>query len=298
MRRPATIFPSGATAILVCLFALASAGVAQQVERDVAYGRDTSQRLDLRVPEGNGFPTVVFIHGGSLTGDDKDDDNYRDVCSPFPGSGIACASINYRLAPGHPWPAQAQDAATAAAWVRANIGSRGGDTSAIFLFGHSSGALIAAVLGTEERFLEAEGLELSDVAGVIPMGSIMWDVDQEEAIKTYGRERIEEAFLKRGTYRIYRTLDRYIDHWPIHHIREGMPPMLFLIAEGERINPPVLKTDSTFVALARAKGNVAEYRVLPDRKHYTAIRKLGEPGDPTFAIIRDFVRKYSRGGKK
>src|SRR6187401_3064455 len=35
------------------------------VERDLAYGTDPTQRLDLSVPAGKGFPTVIFVHGGS-----------------------------------------------------------------------------------------------------------------------------------------------------------------------------------------------------------------------------------------
>lgn len=90
---------------------------------------------------------------------------------------------------------------------------------------------------------------------------------------------------------MYRGLDAYLDHWPIRHVRTGMPPYLFLIAESEQAQPPVLKTNSTFVERALALGNRAEYRVLPGRTHYSAIRKVSEPGDPVFAMIRDFVRQ-------
>jgi len=153
-------------------------------------------------------------------------------------------------------------------------------------------------VGADEGFLRKAGLKSSDISGVIPMGSIMWDVEQEEAIGKYGRERVEQAFRKDGEDRIFGTLDGYIGHWPIRHVREGLPPMLFLIAEAEREHPPVLRTDSAFVEMARGKGNTAEYRVLPDRTHYTAIRKFSEPGDPTFAIVRDFIMKYSKPAAK
>ena len=80
---------------------------------------------------------------------------------------------------------------------------------------------------------------------------------------------------------------------PIRHVRAGLPPFLFLIAESEQEQPPVLRTNKKFVDDARALGNRAEYKVLPGRTHYSAIRKLGEPGDPTFTIVRDFVRRLS-----
>ncbi|HKH46015.1 MAG TPA: alpha/beta hydrolase [Thermoanaerobaculia bacterium] len=263
------------------------------MERDLAYGSDLQQRLDLSVPAAKGFSTVLFIHGGSLTSGDKADEDYRNVCSAFAGAAIACANVNYRLAPVHAWPAQAEDVAAAVAWVRKNIGSRGGDPHKLFLAGHSSGATLVALVGTDERYLARHELGTSDLRGVVPMGSIMWDDELEQALTRYGRSRVEEAFGRDPDNRMYASLDTYLDHWPIRHVRAGLPPFLFLIAEGEQEQPPVLKTNRKFVEDARALGNWAEYKVLPGRTHYGAIHHLGEQGDPVFVIVRDFVRQHS-----
>lgn len=282
-------------AVLFGLIMWSDAGVAQGLERDLAYGPDPKQRLDLSVPAAKEFPTVIFFHGGSLTSGDKADEDYRDVCAPFPGAGIACANVNYRLAPEHAWPAQAEDVAAAVAWVRANIGGRGGDPRKIFLFGHSSGATLVALIGTNERYFARHELKTSDLRGIIPMGSIMWDDELEQALARYGRGRVEEAFRRDPDNRMYASLDVYLDHWPIRHVRAGLPPFLFLIAESEQEQPPVLKTNRKFVEDARALGNQAEYKVLPGRTHYSAIRNLSQPGDLVFAIVRDFIRQLSGG---
>jgi hypothetical protein len=126
------------------------------------------------------------------------------------------------------------------------------------------------------------------------MGSIMWDVELEQALEKYGRERVEQAFGRDPDNKMYENLDAYLEHWPIRHIRGGMPPFLFLIAASEQEQPPVLATNRKFVEEARAKGNRAEYKVLPDRTHDSAIRRLGEPGDPAFALVRDFVHSASK----
>ena len=269
------------------------AATAQRVELDLSYGADPTQRLDLSVPAARGFPTVLFLHGGSLAGGDKADADYRDACAPFLPAGIACVNVNYRLAPAHPWPAQAEDAAAAVAWVRAQIASRGGDSSKLFLMGHSTGAMLAAVVGTDERYLARHGLTTRDLRGVISMGSIMWDVELEQAMARYGRGRVEEAFRRDPDNGVFGSLETYLDHWPIHYLRAGQPPFLFLIAEGEQLQPPILKTNRQFVEDARTLGNWAEYRVLSSRTHYSAIRKLSEPADPVFALVRDFVRQWS-----
>jgi arylformamidase len=278
--------------VLLCLATSISAGDVQ-VERDRSYGADPLQSLDLALPSTTHFPTVLFVHGGGLTSGDKSDEDYRGVCAPFAVAGIACANVNYRLAPTASWPAAAEDVAAAVAWLRANIGGRGGDPQKLFLVGHSSGARLVALLGTDERYLARRGLKTKDVRGVIAMGSIMWDQELEDALTLHGRNRAEAAFGRDPDNRIYANLDTYLDSWPMRHVRAAQPPILFLIAESEQEQPPVLKTNRRFVEDSRTLGNWAEYKVLPGRTHYSAVRKLSEPADPTFAIVRDFIRRFS-----
>src|SRR5579863_5048075 len=118
------------------------------VERDIPYvrGGGPDQVLDLSVPSTPAFPTVIFIHGGSLqqAGERRASPVYAKVCDPFVTAGIGCATIDYRLAPADKWPAMPNDAAAAVKWVKTNIARRGGDPGRVFVFGHSSGCLLAA----------------------------------------------------------------------------------------------------------------------------------------------------------
>ena len=88
---------------------------------------------------------------------------------------------------------------------------------------------------------------------------------------------------------MYSGLDAYRDRWPIRHLRRGLPRFLFLIADAEQEQPPVLRTKRAFVEQARALGNDAEYRVLEGRDHERAIRRLAERADEVFALVREFV---------
>ena len=99
----------------------------------------------------------------------------------------------------------------------------------------------------------------------------------------------EAAFRRDPDNAMFSSLDAYLDHWPIRHLRAGLPRYLFLIAETEQEQPPVLRTNREFAERASALGNRAEYRVLPGRSHDSAIRKLGEPGDEVFEIVRDLI---------
>jgi len=275
-------------AALLSLGALASA---QTIEKDIPYGPGPSQKFDLHLPNSvKGFATVVFVHGGSLATGDKDDDDYRKVGLPFADAGIACASVNYRLLDTNRWPAPAEDVASAVSWVVKNIASRGGDPRKIYLFGHSSGAMLAALVGSDAKYLKSVGLALADIRGVIPAGSIMWDKVIEEAIASNGRDRVRERFRVHPDYRAYDSLEQYEDMWAFRHIHAGLPRFLFLIAEAEQVNPPVLETDSAFVDAARKLGNEAEYRVLAGETHYGLIRGLDKKGSAAFDIIVRFVK--------
>ncbi|MBI3666472.1 MAG: carboxylesterase family protein, partial [Acidobacteria bacterium] len=66
-----------------------------------------------------------------------------------------------------------RDVAAAFAWVKKNIGTRGGDESRVFLVGHSSGAHLVALLGADGKYLEEFHLSKKSIAGVVPIGSLI-----------------------------------------------------------------------------------------------------------------------------
>lgn len=269
-------------------------GRASSVERDLAYGDETAQRLDLATPAAKDFPTVIFVHGGSLVGGDKADSDYGRACDAFPAEGVGCANVNYRLLPAAPWPAAAEDVAGAVAWVHRNIARRLGHPDRLFLLGHSSGAMLVALVGSDPQFLARHGLTSAVVRGVMPMGSIMWDDDLRQSIEKNGRDRVEAAFARDPRGRSFGSLDRYESQWPIRHVRSGMPEYLFLIAESEQVNPPILKTNQQFVDDARTRGSQAGLKVFAGRTHYSNIRRIHEPGDEVFTTVLEFVRRLSR----
>lgn len=291
--------PLGSLLIGACVAAwsigvLGVAQAARPVERDVSYGRDPAHRLDLFLPDGRDFPTLIFVHGGSLTSGDKSDADYGKVCDAFPAAGVACANVNYRLLSGASWPAPAEDVAAALAWVQANIPGRGGNPEKLFLLGHSSGAVLVALVGADARYLARHQLTTSVLRGVMPMGSIMWDEDLRQSIEKNGRERVEGAFTRDPRGRSFGSLERYESQWPIGYIRAGLPPYLFLIAEREQINPPILRTNQQFVDDSRARGNEADLKVFAGRTHSSNIRQIHQPGDEVFVTVLEFVRRWSR----
>lgn len=136
--------------------ALALAGYAAPARADafpeeVTYCNNggEAQKLDLYPARkaGPGKGLVVYIHGGGYTQGDKRNEFELRRAKLLTAFGFDVASINYRLAPQHIFPAQFEDALCALNWLTANGPGRGIDTSFIGLMGESAGGHMASLIG-------------------------------------------------------------------------------------------------------------------------------------------------------
>ncbi len=97
-------------------------------------------------PESDGpVPTVLYFHGGGFViGDlDTQDDHARLICRDV---NAVVVSIDYRLAPEHPFPAGFEDCLAATRWVADHIGDFGGDATRLAVSGDSAGGNLAAAV--------------------------------------------------------------------------------------------------------------------------------------------------------
>ena len=88
-------------------------------------------------------PTGVYLHlhgGGLIMGRASDQDSVLERI--VSATGMACASVEYRLAPAHPWPAAWEDCETAALWLVDNARAEFG-TDVLTIGGESAGATLA-----------------------------------------------------------------------------------------------------------------------------------------------------------
>ena len=147
--------------IAVLLFASAAAFAGSFTTYDaLEYAAPSGETLllDLRVPDGNGpHPVIVYLHSGAWISGNR----FGGPALRQASRGYAVASIEYRLAPKHIWPAQVHDTKAAVRWLRANAARFNLDPSRIALFGASAGGHIAAVAATS-ALPEHEGLELGN----------------------------------------------------------------------------------------------------------------------------------------
>lgn len=101
-----------------------------------------------RPSDAPGLGLVVYLHGGGwVLGNLDTHDNVSRALAA--GSGHAVLSVDYRLAPEHPFPAPLEDAFSATRWAYANAEALGCDPARLAISGDSAGANLAAVVAQE-----------------------------------------------------------------------------------------------------------------------------------------------------
>ena len=253
-------------------------------------GGTADQTMDVYWPAAKPAATVLFIHGGSLqeSGERRDSPAYAHVCEPFVAAGVACASMDYRLAPKHQWPAMPGDVAAAIVRLKALIAGHGGDPSRLFLFGHSSGCHLAAIVGTNAAYLRSAGLSQSDIAGVIAMGCTL---DREDAaLRGLTADAIRKGFMHDAVeVATYGSPEAWLSANPASFVDAHTPRTLVIVASEERFMPPVLEQGSRFVRQLLEAGGSGDVVVVPGT-HRSSIQHINVPGDPAFDAIMRFIR--------
>jgi acetyl esterase/lipase len=149
---------------------------------EYTYGADPLQRLDFWRAAGAGpAPLILFVHGGGWKRGDKNNATGTQKVGHFLHAGYAFASIDYRLVPAATVEQQAGDVAASLAWLRSQADKLGIDASRIVLMGHSAGAHLVTLVGTDPRYLAAAGLSPDSVRGVVALDGAAYDVPRQIA---------------------------------------------------------------------------------------------------------------------
>jgi acetyl esterase/lipase len=140
--------------VLLVLTALSLRAQAVVATRDIAYGPDALQRLDIYEPRGakKKLPAVLWIHGGGwVEGDKRKEPNGVSVLAPLlVEKGFVAISCNYRLAPKHRHPAPIDDVQRVVRWLRAHADRYHIDPDRLGAVGISAGGHLAFVLAVRE----------------------------------------------------------------------------------------------------------------------------------------------------
>jgi len=250
-------------------------------EFDVHYGPGPMQVLDLFLPEGAGFSTVVYTYGGGWhSGSGK---SSTPIAEELAHLGYACALVSHRLFPPDPFPAPAEDLAAAFAWVKSHIGSRGGDPGKVVLAGHSSGAQLSLLIAADPRYLLAWRLQPSDIRAVIGLSSPV-DLTRHPDGQGYG----DVLLSGHGADPFQRDEALMEDASPIRHVSQKMPPALLIVGESDF---PMLAADArAFGRKAEAVGNRVLVVVAPAKDHLGVARGMTDKRDFVLETVLAFLK--------
>lgn len=147
-------------------------------KQEMSYGDDPLQKLDYWKPAVSGSPLVIYVHGGGWKRGSKELSADTKAAHYLP-QGYAFASLGYRLVPNCKVEDQAQDVADAVAYLIKNAEKLGFDGKRIALMGHSAGAHLVALVGTDMRYLKKAGFGPKSLRGVIPLDGACYDVPRQ-----------------------------------------------------------------------------------------------------------------------
>lgn len=210
------------TVLLFCCTILAFAQqTVYSTQLNIKYYNDSANKadhyindrcvLDIYYPEkSKGFATIVWFHGGGLT------EGNKEIPQALKEKGVCIVAVNYRLYPKVKAPGYIEDAAAAVAWVFRTIKSYGGDTTLIFISGHSAGGYLSLMIGLDKKWLGKYDIDANYIAGIIPLSG--------QAITHFTIRK------ERGIAETQPVID---DLAPLYHVRADAPPLLLITGDRE-----------------------------------------------------------------
>ena len=249
-------------------------------ELDLPYGTLEEQRLDVYLPAQSGYPTVLFVFGGGWHSGSRKD--LTSMALVLRAHGIGVVLPSHRLSPPHLFPSMEEDVAAAFAWTKAHIPERGGDVRRVFVMGHSSGAHLVTLLGSDARFLLKHALAPSDIAGVVGL-STPSDLEPKRGGLHFGNILMGGN----GAKVFERDAQRMKDASPIQHLAQQTPRTLLVV--GDRDMPSLEQENEEYFKRAQAIGARVELFSAEGCDHMGVVRALANAKSPVFARVVAFL---------
>ena len=279
---------------IVCIatlaFAFSSSAPAQSIKRNIPYAEPTHERqtLDVYAPaEAKSLPVIFWIHGGGWQAGDKTSVQLKPQV--FGEKGFVFVSTNHRLLPHVEMGAVIRDVAKSLGWVHRHIAEHGGDPQRIFVMGHSSGAQLAALLCTDDRYLKAESVPFSVLKGCVPVDGDTYDVPAIiETAETRRRVHGQPQATFGHREKFGNDPAKHKDFSAVTHIAKdkGIPPFLILHVSD---HPDNSAQAQRLGAVLKEAGVPAKIFAAKETNHTRINANLGLPDDPATKVLFEFV---------
>jgi len=207
-------------------------------------------------------PAIIYYHGGGhvIGSLDTHDLVARNLCA---GAEAVVASVDYRMAPEHKFPAAVEDSFAALEWVHANAKKLGADSGKIGVHGDSAGANLAAVIALMARDAGSPRLRLQSLVYPVADYGLAGD-SYDKYAQGYGLLTRESMVWFRNHYL---RSPKDAEDWRASPIKApsfgGVAPAIVITAECD-----VLHDDGERYAEAlRRAGATVEYKDYPGMIH-------------------------------
>lgn len=249
---------------------------------DIKYGDLDSQHLRFWKTDRPGAPVVVFVHGGSWRVGTYLDSIGSAKVSHLLSQGYAFATVNYSLVPAVTVEAQVQEIAQAVAYLGRNYDELGVDPSKLVLMGHSSGAHVVTLLGTDVSYLASEGVEMFSIRGVIALDGSNYNAMAELLDSPGPVARNMVSALGTDPMRL-RAMS------PTYHTR-GSNAKAFILLHAQRHGDTRQAVE--FAAALEGSNTAVELHVFEGQSfegHMQILLRLGEPDYPATAVLDQWL---------
>jgi len=276
------------TPAVLFLGTLSAFAAEPRITRDIPYAQPASPRqmLDVYAPaNANRRPIVFWIHGGGWVGGDKAGVKAKPAL--FVDHDYLFIALSYRFVPNVTIRDIMQDVAKALRWVHDNATNYGGDPDSIFVMGHSAGAQLAALICTDERYVQAEGLSLRMFKGCVPLDGDTYDVVTE--VKMVESTQTKPYFDSHR--RKFGHDDALQDLSAVNHVarNKGIPPFLLVHLADFPESRTGLQAQLLAEKLIHHGGVATKVLAVPGKTHNTLNDDIGAPGD---AVTTDAILKF------
>jgi acetyl esterase/lipase len=281
--------------ILFASLLFAVSAMAQEMKRSIPYVENGHARhvLDIYTPAGaKNLPVVFWIHGGGWQTGDKA--NVQEKPAWFTKKGFVFVSINHRLLPDVEMEALVRDVAKAFGWMHKHIAEHGGDSNRVLVGGHSSGAQLATLICTDDRYLKAEGGSFASLIGCVPVDGDTYDIPAIiETAET--RLRVHGMPMPKYGHRLKFGNDpaKHVDFSAVTHVAKGksIPPFLIVHVADHPDNS--IQAKRLEAALKTAEIPVTIFGGK-ETNHSKINALIGTEGDLTTKALEDFLAKIPK----
>ena len=252
--------------------------------RRLQYTASDSTRIDVDfyapLTTGQTPPLVIVLHGGGWRGGNQTE--FPQLSRQLAEHGYAVASITYRLAPQHHFPAQLDDVHAAIAFFKSQADVLGVDASRIVLLGRSAGGHLA--------LLAAYTAHDSSIRGVISLygpADLLWGYDHPAAPLVYDSRKTMRDFIG-GTPGSH--AQQYSLASPITHVSSAVPTLVIHGKRDELVSP---EHSRRLASALRAANKPVRHLELPWATHACDYVFSGPCGRITRNEVEQFLAEVT-----